>query len=94
MLRIGWLSSRRIACGLIYRSSFIAKFGDPKIFAGWKGAVIGFKQKENETPTGAWERFRVLIKSTHGLSDWILLHCFYGYLDEKTMILVGGKGDK
>jgi hypothetical protein len=63
------------------RCSFIEKIGDPNILAGWKGAVFGFKQKENETLPVAWERFRVLIKSTHGLSDWIILHYFYCGLD-------------
>jgi hypothetical protein len=58
------------------RSSFIEKFGDPKILASWKGVILGFKQKENDTLTDTWERFRVLIKSMHALSDWIILQCF------------------
>jgi hypothetical protein len=42
-------------------------FGDPKILASWKGAILGFKQKENDTLTDPWERFRDLIKSMHAL---------------------------
>jgi hypothetical protein len=76
------------------RSAFIEKFGVPKILAGWKGGTIVFKQKENENLTDAWESFRVLIKSTHGLSDWIILYYFYCGLDEKTRTLVDGKGYK
>jgi hypothetical protein len=36
----------------------------------------------------------VLIESTHGLSDWIILHCFYYGFDEKNRALLDGKGDK
>jgi hypothetical protein len=76
------------------RADFIEKFGDPKILAGWKGFILGFKQRENETLTDFWEKNRVLIKSTHGLSDWIVLHYFYYGLHEKTRILLDGEGDK
>jgi hypothetical protein len=47
--------------------AFIEKFGNPKVTAGMKGTIIAFKQRENETLTDTCERFRFLIKSTHGL---------------------------
>jgi hypothetical protein len=76
------------------RSTFIGKFGDPKILVDWKEIIEGFKQKVNETLTNAWGSFRVLIEFAHGLSDWTILHCFYCGLDKKTTTLLDKNEDK
>ena len=61
---------------------FLARYFPPSKTAMLRGQINRFTQKEDESLSEAWERYKDILRlfPYHGLDPWLIIHTFYGGL--------------
>ena len=75
--------------------AFLDKFFPPSKTAHLRAQITSFTQKEGESLSEGWERYKAYLEACphHGLPKWLLVHTFYNGLTYPAKVTLDSAAD-